>query len=408
MRGHIHKRVHTCADGRVTTLWYAVVDIGRGSGNRRRQRWYGGYRTRRQAEFVAARLVSDLTAGRYVDRSNVRVGDWLTATWLPVMKTQVKPTTWESYRILLELHVLPWLGSTPIQKISATALNDLYARLLRNGSKRTPGPLKPSTVHHLHLLLHKALGDAVEAGLLFDNPAGRAKPPRLAPVVVSGDQCWTVTDLRRFLDYISDDRLRAAYQLSAMTGMRRGEVLGLQWRDMNLDEARLVVQHAQVVVRDKLISSTPKSGKPRVVELDAGTVKALWEHRCRQILERKAWGPGYQDSGLVFRREDGSPVHPSSYGQRFRVLIGEAGLPRIRLHDLRHTHASMALQAGVPVKVVSERLGHANPGFTLTLYAHALPGVQAEAAAAVASMVYEPDTRSGHPVAEETQAHRQP
>ena len=174
-----------------------------------------------------------------------------------------------------------------------------------------------------------------------------------------------------------------------MTGMRRGEILGLRWGDVELDDQRLAVRHTLLSVAYELRDSTPKSHQARVIDLDPGTVEVLRAHRARQDDEQAAWGPGYHHTDLVFRRVDGSPVHPDSFSQMFLALVRASGLPRIRLHDLRHSHASIALRAGVPVKVISERLGHENPGFTLKQYAHVIPGMQAEAAARIAALVNE-------------------
>jgi integrase len=172
-----------------------------------------------------------------------------------------------------------------------------------------------------------------------------------------------------------------------MTGLRRGEVLGLRWKDVDLDAGRISVRQAVVAVAYEVLTSTPKNHQARVVDLDEGTVRQLRRHRERQAADRAEWGEDYRDAGLVFAKEDGSPIHPHTFSQAFERLVAKSGLPRIRLHDLRHTHASIALQAGVPVKVISERLGHESPAFTLKQYAHVIPGMQAEAASLISSVV---------------------
>ncbi len=172
-----------------------------------------------------------------------------------------------------------------------------------------------------------------------------------------------------------------------MTGMRRGEVLGLRWSDIDLDAARLAVRQALVAVGYDVIKSTPKSHNARVIDLDAETVRKLRQHRRQQNEERVEWAADYEDQNLVVAKENGEPIHPHTLSQSFERIIQRAGLRRIRLHDLRHTHASLALKGGVPVKVVSERLGHESPAFTLKQYVHVLPGMQAEAARSVAALV---------------------
>jgi|SRR5579875_97391 integrase len=397
MKGHIHKRVHSMADGRETITWYAVVEAARGGDGRRRQKWHGGFRTRREAEAALAKILGDVASGRYVEPAKVSFSDWVTETWLPSMRTQLKVTTWATYEVNLRLHVLPRIGHQAVQAITSKTLNSLYADLLAAGNQHRPGGLNPKTVRNLHNMLHKAFADAVDLGLLPSNPAERAKPPKPNRMRASEMRCWDADQLGDFLAHIEGHRLRVAFYLAAMTGMRRGEVLGLRWCDIDMEASRLAVRHTLVPVGYQVKDSTPKTHQARVIDLDAGTVAELRAHSERQEEERRAWGPGYQGGhDLVFRREDGSPVHPHSLSQAFEALVRSSGLPRIRLHDLRHSHASIALRAGVPVKVVSERLGHEDPAFTLKQYAHVIPGMQAEAAAIVADLVYRRRKRRDH------------
>lgn len=388
MQGHIHKRVHTMADGRTTTTWYVVVDKGRDRNGRRRQKWHGGFRTRKEAEATRAKIVTEINSGTYVSPSGLTLETYLVGEWLPGVQARLKPTTWDSYRRTIELHVLPRLGTTPLQRVSATLLNALYGELLRDGRCNGRGGLSERSVRYVHRILHKALADAVDAQLLPQNPASRAKPPKTNKAGVDHLRFWTPDQLREFLETTRGTRLHGAWVLAAMTGMRRGEVLGLQWSDVDLDQARLSVRRTIVSIAYEMHVSTPKTGKPRVIDLDAGTVAILREERTRRESDRDSWGDGYEDQGLVFAREDGSPIHPDRLTKVFDKEVERSGLPRIRLHDLRHSHASIALQAGVPVKVISERLGHESPAFTLKQYAHVMPGMQATAACQVADAVF--------------------
>lgn len=172
-----------------------------------------------------------------------------------------------------------------------------------------------------------------------------------------------------------------------MTGTRRGEVLGLRGRDVDLDRSRIAVRNAIVSVAYEILESSPKSHQARVIDLDPATTALLQRHRERQAREREEFGDGFDDRGLVVCAEDGRPIHPRSFSQAFDRAVARAGLRKIRLHDLRHTHATIAVKAGVPVKVISERLGHESPAFTLKQYAHVVPGMQAEAAELIAAAV---------------------
>ncbi len=385
MQGHIHKRVRTCKNGRKSTLWYVVVDLPQGASGERRQKWHGGFQTKKAAEAVRARLVHELTTGFYVEPSRMLLSEWLADHWLPVHKTRVKKTTYRAYRSAVVHHINPRIGGVAIGKLKPQMLNNLYQQLLADGRCDGEGGLAPATVSGVHVVLRKALADAEDAGLIPRNPAIGAKPPR--PKSQGGElRYWTPAELREFLDLVEGHRLEAAFHLLAMTGARRGEVAGLRWVDVDLDAARITIRQRLLAGDGEVYLSSPKSGRGGTVDLDQATVDQLRQHRERQRHEAaETWR--WEDSGYVFTRKDGSALNPSTLTRAFRWIVDHSELPRIRLHDLRHTHASIAVKAGVPVGVVSERLGHASPEFTLQRYSHVMPGMQREAAHAVARAV---------------------
>lgn len=385
MQGHIHKRAHTGKNGKQTTRWYVVVDVGTDGGGRRRQKWHGGFRTRKEAEIARAKLVDDLHTGTYVMPDRLTFAEWVRDSWLPTTEGRVKPTTFHSYKRNMEIHVLPVIGSRPLQQLTPLMLNAMYARLQAEGTGH--GPLSAKTVRYIHATIHKVLEDAVDAGFLARNIADRAKPPRPSRRSTRQVGSWEPSELARFLASVRGSRLEAVWRLAAMTGMRRGEILGLRWADVDLEAGRLSVCNAVVAVAYEVIESTPKSHNARVIDLDDETVELVRAHRQQQQADRNEWGADYEDHDLVVARENGTPIHPHSLSQAFVRIVKGAGIRTIRLHDLRHTHASLALKAGVPVKVVSERLGHESPAFTLKQYAHVIPGMQAAAAALVAELI---------------------
>ncbi len=387
MRGHIRKRSYTTKAGKQTINWYVVVDTGRDPNGKRLQKWHGGYRTRKEAEVARNKIVGELHNGTYNEPTKVTFADWVNEKWLPTVQTQVKPSTFESYRRNIQHHALPRLGSRLIRDIGPAHLNSLYAELLESGKRNGPGGLGPKTVRYIHTIIHKALADAIDVGLTSTNPAERAKPPNPRAWGPPEIQFWEPAQLRTFLRTIAGHRLEAAWNLSAMTGMRRGEVLGLRWQDIDFCSSRVHVRQALVSVAYELLVSTPKNHRARVVDIDPATAEHLRKHRDQQLLEKELWGASYQDQDLVFCKENGSMLHPQTFSQAFDRLIARTALPRIRLHDLRHTHATIALGAGVSPKVISERLGHESPAFTLKQYAHVIPGMQSAAANLVADLV---------------------
>jgi integrase len=199
---------------------------------------------------------------------------------------------------------------------------------------------------------------------------------------------WTAEEIRTFLAHTADHRFHAAFMVLATTGMRRGEALGLRWEDLDLDGGRVSITQTVITVNHEVRVGSPKTAKGRrTVALDLGTVRALREHRQRQVAERLLMGTGFTDHGLVFCRPDGGPLHPERFSRTFEHLSAKAGLPPIRLHDVRHSWATLALSAVVHPKVVQERLGHASIGVTLDVYSHLTEGMQGAAASLVAGLI---------------------
>lgn len=368
MRGHIRKRGRT---------WAVVVDIGRDERGRRRQKWHSGFRTKRAASEALTEILGQLSTGQYVAPSNLTVRRFLEEEWLPAIRPSLRPLTLNSYAANVRNHVVPRLGSARLQGLTPAMLNSMYAELSES--------LSPRTVRYIHAILRRALSDAVKWNRLARSPAAAADPPSLRAAVKTVMRTWSAVELQAFLESVRDDRLAACWRFLAMTGCRRGEALGLRWRDVDLDAGRATIVRA--LVGSRALSETKSERGQRTIALDARTVAALREHRRAQLEERFALGSAYEDHDLVFCREDGTPIWPRSLSRAFARHAAAVDLPRIRLHDLRHTHATLALQAGVHPKVVQERLGHATISITLDVYSHAIPAMQEEAASRVAALL---------------------
>jgi integrase len=358
---------------------------------KRRQKMKGGFRTKRECQAALNEAVMALQTGTYVAASRRTVRSFLLDEWLPDREPpKLRATTYANYETQIRTHVVPALGSVELQRLSPAQLNAFYRTLLADGRRDGQG-LAPKTVKNIHAIVHRALRDAVRWGYVARNVADAVDPPRgRSPEM----RVWTPQQLRAFLAHVRTDRLYAVWLLVATTGMRRGELAGLRWVDVDLAAGRVSPRQPRVVVNYAVEVSEPKTAKGRrVLALDAVTVAALREHQARQAEERQAVGAGWQDTGLVFTHLDGRPLHPDLISDWFERLARAAGLPKIRLHDVRHSYASAALAAGVPAKVVSERLGHATIQITLDTYSHVLPGLDAQAAETVARLIL----GDGHP-----------
>jgi integrase len=377
MRGSVVKR----GDG-----YTVVVELDRDPiTGKRRQKWHSGYRTKRDAERALTELLAARDKGAYLEPTKQTLSDF-TREWRAAIKPTIRPSTHHSYSRNLQLHVLPQLGSVQLRRIDAGMLNTVYASLLAEGRKNyAGGGLSPRSVRYIHTIMHRAFRDAVKWGRLVRNPAEAADPPKAAgrPESIT----WTADQLRSFLEGTRGSRYWAAYLLLATTGLRRGEALGLRWSDLDLDAGRASIRQTVIAIRHTVMIGTPKTAKGRrTVTLDSGTVSALREHRRRQAAERLLMGAGWTDNDLVFCHPDGTMLHPERFSRGFLETVARIGLPRIRLHDLRHGWATLALQAGIHPKVVQERLGHANIAITLDTYSHVLAGLHEDAAEQVAAL----------------------
>jgi integrase len=365
------------------TTYSVVLDLGRGPDGRRIRRWHSGFRTKR----ARVELLARLEEGRYVEPSRLTLAVFVQQQWLPGLAGQVRPTTLHAYSTNLERYALPRVGAVLLQRLTPAHLNQLYSALLAGGG-RGGRPLSARTVQSVAMTLRKAIGDAARWGLVHRNVAALSSPPRPRRAEM---RTWTAEQLRRFLEHVAGDRLYAAWLLLASTGMRRGELLGLRWVDVDLELARVSVRQTLVLAGRQVVISEPKTSRGRrSIALDPRTVAALRAWRAAQAAERLAWGGAWVDSGLCFTREDGTPLHPEWLSDAFAWRVQRAGLPPIRLHDLRHTHASLGLAAGVPVKVMSERLGHTSSSFTADAYQHVTPALEEQAASTVARLVFGP------------------
>lgn len=312
-------------------------------------------------------------------KRKISVERFLSETWLPAIKTTVRTSTYLSYQSHLRNHICPHVGGKRLDRIDGAALNQLYATLLTRGRADGTG-LSASTVRRVHALLHKAFRDGVRWELIARNPADSADPPKSRASRQGEFSTWSADELRRFLEFVRADNLYPLWLLLATTGMRRGEVLGLRWCDIDLPRAEAAIRQTVVSHNYRIAMSEPKTARGRrLVALDGHTVAALEAYRDEKSPER--------DDELLFCYRTGTALNPIDISKRFIRLSKGAGLKRIRLHDLRHTHATLALQAGIHPKIVSERLGHSTISLTLDIYSHAIPHLQKEAAAEIATLV---------------------
>jgi integrase len=364
-------------------LWEAIVTIGRDpvTGKLKRVSFYAP--TQKEVVKKAAQARADLTRGTFVAPEKLTLEVWLD-TWLKVYKAPTtRPLTLSGYTMIVKRHLQPALGRIQLQALKPEHIQDYCNAKVGQG-------LDTSTIRQHLRVLSNALRQAEKIGRVSRNVARLVDSPR---VTRKERGTLTIAQVRTdLLTAIQGDRLAAAYLTLFLTGLRRGELLGLRWQDVDLDAGALSVRQILERVgnasssgpKTKLAFLEPKTARSRrTVALPAECVAALRQHRARQAEERLRLGAAYQDHGLVFAQADGRPIDPYSMNRAFQTVLKRAGLPAIRLHDARHTYATWMLQAGVPLKVVSDQLGHTSIAITGDIYAHVPQEVAQHAASAL-------------------------
>jgi integrase len=353
MKGHIRER------GKGN--WYAVIDIRDPATGRRKRKWHSlQAQGKRAAQIECAGLIAAMDAGTYIVPSKATLAAYL-EVWLADIKSRITPKTHLRYCQIARTNIAPLLGNI----------------LLKGGG------LSAGTVRHAHRMLNQALAQAVRWGgdwAISRNPCDAVKPPKVAPGKMHVHNVAQTVDL---LDAVRNNRMFPAILLAALCGLRRGEIAALRWGQVDLNAGSIaIVQSAEQAGR-AVRYKEPKTGFGRTVALSPMMVEELRAHRLRQAEELLRLGFRVTDHTFVVARADGLPLQPQTLTQEWKRLVAKTGLPRIRFHDLRHSHATHLLASGVHPKIASERLGHSKVGITLDLYSHVLPGMQEDAVAKV-------------------------
>jgi integrase len=356
-----------------------------------------GFLTRKAAASGLGDIIADQRRGVHVAPNKMTLGQFV-PPYLDGLR--LAPSTIASYRKVFRLHLLPKLGPIELGRLTGSQITAHYRDLERSGRQdhQAGSGLSARSVRYCHTLLKSALAEAIRQGLIAVNPADCANPPAAREAKAPEMKTWTGPQLGGFLAWADTEALpdATAWRLLAFSGARRGEVLALRWRDLDIEAERVSIRRSVGVVHNKgespqILEGPTKTGRERVVDLDPRTIAALRSWRlARAGLDLRL----ARDDALIFGNLEDQHLHPGRFTHRFGVHVaryrrqlGQDGPPTIRLHDLRHSHASVLLAAGVPVKVVSERLGHSAVTITLEIYQHVMPGMQAEAAAKFASIV---------------------
>jgi integrase len=365
MRGHIIKRYKDS--------YSIVLNLGIDpSTGKRKQQWVSVKGTKKEAEKRLSELLHQLDNGIIMKPSKTTVKEFL-ERWLKDYQPNLSPRGYERYQGIIVGHLIPKLGNIALTQLKPEHLQKHYTMIQSAG-------LSPRTVRYHHAVIHVALKTAVRWGLLARNPADAVTVPRVRRNEM---QTWSEYEVEQFLNAAKVSPYYALFYTALFTGMRRSELLGLKWEDIDLLLGQIYVSRGLHQLKDgTYIFTEPKSAKSRrMIALPPSAILLLKEHYEKQALDRIMMDKPLHESDLVFGTPEGKPLRPNTVTRAWESLASHAGLKVIRLHDARHTHASIMLKQGIHPKIVQERLGHSSIQMTLDTYSHVTPGLQEAAAA---------------------------
>ena len=354
--------------------WELTIDLGRGADRKRRRKFLAVKGTKAKAQEKLRELLSLSDKGIPVDTAKITFGDWLVKWMTDYVVPKLRQKSQERYEGLIRNHIAPTMGAIELAKVTPNDIQGLEARLLANG-------MAAKGVESVHNVISSAFKYALRIEVVWRNPAKSVSPPKTTRSEVEPPVISWVRGLLKLAE-LEQHPLFPCVHLIAYTGMRRGEALGLRHQDMDLEHGTISIVKtiSRSVERGIIVETTKSAAGRRVVDIDDNTVNILRAHVGRQLLYRAELGNFYVDAGLVFPGPLGEPLNPMKLTRTFQGLAKRLGITGAKLHNLRHFHASVMLQDGASLLLVSKRLGHASISTTGDIYGHLLPGWQKEAA----------------------------
>lgn len=370
MKGSYYKRGST---------WSYKIDIGKDPVTGKRiQKGKGGFKTKKAAEEAAREILRAVDKGNYFEPIKQSFGDFIQSWYYNHYKHEVQITTFEARGYMLKEHILEKFKDFPLNEITSFELDSFYIDKIEQG-------YSPDYIRNMHYLIKRAYDQAIKWHLVQTNPASEASPPT---VFHKEKILWSIENIWTFIQLIIEEKTEVPYLLAIFTGMRRGEILGLKWDDVDLKNRRITIIRSLAYTSSGLIFKQPKSKKSlRPISISMFLVKYLEEHKKRQDEIIKKFQGSYNQEKLVICTIDGKPRDPSNLIREYNRLIKKANLPKISFHDLRHTFATLLLENGENPKVVSEMLGHSRVSTTLDIYTHINTESQIRAANHLESLI---------------------
>lgn len=354
MRGHIRQRTKDNKN------WSVVIELNKING-KRKQKWYTVYGDKKDAEKFLTEKLRELDTGTLIDSKNINVRQYFNYWYEEHCLTKLSQTTYESYRRNLDNYILKELGHIKLEDLQPMHLQSFYTNCSKKG-------LSNKTILYFHRIIHCALKQGMKWQFITRNVADcvdTPKPKKFKAMFLNN------TEINNLIKSITNTDLYIPVMIAIATGMRRGEILGLIWKNVDLENGIIKVTQALYPSKNGLVILPPKTENSiRNISLPLTLITILKKHKENQNKLKEILCNDYIDTDLVCCNFDGKPIHPTTFNHKFHNLLKEKGLPLIRFHDLRHSHASLLLKENIPAKYISERLGHSNVNTTLNIYSH--------------------------------------
>lgn len=374
MVGHITKR---------GSGYSIVIDIGNDpQTGKRQQKRFSGYKSKKIAENAIATIIHQLEQGTFILPTSTTLREFL-EYWLNQRKTKLSPTTVNSYEVVINNHLIPSLGNIKLTDLRPLTINEYYNTKLETLSGRT-------VLHH-HRMLRKALQDAVNWQVIKNNPCDSVESPKAKKYRAD---VYDKEDIKKLITALSGHELEAHVSLALFLGLRRGELLALKWSDINYKDSTITIQSNLVVANSNLVLKEPKTeDSMRTIVLTHEILEILRKYKISQKEQKLRFGKHYKDDDFIFTKEDGELINPGSFSHTFSDFLKKSNLRHIRLHDLRHTNATLMLMSNIPAKVASARLGHSNVSTTLDIYSHVLKDMEKEVSDKISDIFFSDVTK---------------
>lgn len=368
--GTIRKKT-VCKGDKQYEYWEARYTIGFDSGTGKQVQKSVSGKTQKEVAQKLKELTAALDVGTYIAPSKVTVGQWLDL-WQQDYLVDVRPSTVTSYEAIIRNHIKPKIGAIRLDSLTTQDIQEFYNRLRFPSENRKA--LSAKTIKNIHGILHHALQQAMLNNYIRTNPSNSCVIPRVTKKKVKPLNEYQIAD---FLKAIKGHKYENLFLVALFTGIRQGEICGLQWECVNFDDGTILIDKQLQSLRgktrgdsEKYILVPTKNGKERTITAAPYVMELLWKTKQSQNANRKTWGKAFQENDLVFTDEFGNRITPQALYRAFKIIVTESGMPMVRFHDLRHSYAVISLKSGDDVKTVQENLGHATAAFTLDVYGH--------------------------------------